>query len=112
MTEQKEDLPFEIQISFHKVVEQYKKQLEHEESEVARNYIKSILEHVKSFPALTEGVKNFDELKKYKEPVRVLLDDLFPSVLTNNEIKAASIPFQNFLFNRSKRLKKGHSREF
>lgn len=106
MTEQKEDLPFEIQISFHKVVEQYKKQLEHEESEVARNYIKSILEHVKSFPALTEGVKNFDELKKYKEPVRVLLDDLFPSVLTNNEIKAASIPFQNFLFNRSKRLKK------
>ena len=105
MTEQKEDLPFEIQISFHKVVEQYKKQLEHEESEVARNYIKSILEHVKSFPALTEGVKNFDELKKYKEPVRVLLDDLFPNVLSNNEIKAVSIPYHNILFNHSNRLK-------
>lgn len=106
MKEQKEDLPFEIHISFHKVIEQYKKQLEHEESEIASNYINSILEHVKSFPALIEGIKDFNELKKYKEPVRVLLDDLFPSVLTNNEIKAASIPFQNFLFNRSKRLKK------
>jgi hypothetical protein len=106
MKKQKEDLPFEIQISFHKVVEQYREQLEYEENEIARNYIESILEHVNSFPALTEGIKDFSELKKYKEPVRVLLDDLFPSVLTNNEIKAASVPFQNFLFNRSKRLKK------
>ncbi|PKD16725.1 cell surface protein [Salegentibacter salinarum] len=106
MKEQKQNLPFEIQISFHKVVEQYKKQLECEENEISRNYIKSILEHVEAFPALTEGIKDFEELKNYKEPVRVLLDDLFPNVLTNNEIKAASIPFQNFLFNRSKRLKK------
>ena len=106
MKEQKEDLPFEIQISFHKVVEQYKEQLEHEENKIAKNYIENILDHVKSFPALTEGIKDFSELKKYKQPVRVLLDDLFPSVLTNNEIKAASVPFQNFLFNRSKRLKK------
>jgi hypothetical protein len=63
MKEQKQNLPFEIQISFHKVVEQYKKQLEFEENEISRNYIKSILEHVEAFPALTEGIKDFEELK-------------------------------------------------
>ena len=106
MKEQIEDFPFNIKISFHKVVYQYKKQLEAEDNEVAREYIKSILKHIKSYPAITDGIEDLEELKKYKEPIRILLDDLFPSVLSNNEIKAASIPFHNFLFNRSSRLKR------
>lgn len=106
MKKQIEDFPFNIKISFHKVVEQYKQQLEEEDNKFAREYIQSILKHIKAYPAITNGIEDFEKLKEYKEPIRILLDDLFPSVLSNNEIKAASIPFYNFLFNRSSRLKK------
>ncbi len=105
MKNQLQDFPLDIKISFHKIVEQYKAQLDHEPSSIARNYMEEVLEYVSSFPKLFEGLNDPDELKKYKDPIRILLDDLFPSILSNNEIKAVSVPFHNLIFNSSKRLK-------
>ncbi len=106
MKEQLEDFPFRIIISFQGVIDAYEKQLESEETEVSREYINKMLEYVSSFPQLKEGIEDPKKLRDLREPIKILLDDLFPSVLSNNEIKTASIPFHNIFFNRSARLKR------
>ncbi|WP_417887003.1 GAF domain-containing protein [Zunongwangia sp.] len=106
MKEQKQELPFDIEISFHKVIEQYKNRLPEEENTIAKNYIKEVLEYVEDYPQLIEGICDISNLSKYRTPVKVLLDDLFPGVLSNNEIKAVAVPYHSQLFNMSNRLKK------
>ncbi|APG59255.1 GAF domain-containing protein [Christiangramia salexigens] len=105
MTQQLKDFPFDIKISFHKVIDEYEKELKEAQNSISREYIEKVLEKVSDYPALREGFEDIGLLKEYKEPINVLLDDLFPTILTNNEIKAASVPFHNILFNSSKRLK-------
>ncbi|WP_298246633.1 GAF domain-containing protein [uncultured Christiangramia sp.] len=105
MLQQLKDFPFDIQISFHKVIEEYQKELDEIESEISREYMQKMLDHVSQFPELSEGFSDPKLLKKYHAPINILLDDLFPNILSNNEIKAAAVPFHNILFNVSKRLK-------
>ncbi|MCP9199868.1 GAF domain-containing protein [Gramella sp. GC03-9] len=104
MVQQLKNFPFDIEISFHKVIEQYENQLDHIESNISREYTRKMLDYIKDYPELSEGFEDPKLLKKYQEPIKVLLNDLFPTVLTNNEIKAASVPFHNILFNTSQRL--------
>ena len=99
-----EDFPLEIKISFQKVVDQYKVELSQIQSSISKNYIEEILKYVSSFPTLMEGIQDLEELSKYKDTIKILLDDLFPTLLTTNEIKAASVPFNNIIFNGSKRF--------
>ncbi|SFC32798.1 hypothetical protein SAMN04487907_103350 [Zunongwangia mangrovi] len=106
MKEQKQDFPLDITISFHRVIEQYEDRLKVEENPIAKKYIKSLLGYIEKYPKLVEGINNIKDLEKYKDPIKILLDDLFPNVLSNNEIKAVSIPYHNILFNHSNRLKK------
>lgn len=105
MKNQLKEFPLEIKISFHKIIEQYRKQIKIEHSGIAKNYMEEVLEYVSSFPKLTEGIEDPTDLKKYQDPIRILLDDLFPGILTNNEIKAASIPFHNIIFNSTQRFR-------
>lgn len=106
MKNQLQEFPLNIKISFHKIIENYRILVEKETNEIVKNYIEGLLDYVSSFPELTEGITNPKDLEKYKEPINVLLDDLFPGILTNNEIKAASLPFHNIVFNSSERFKK------
>ncbi|TRO65130.1 GAF domain-containing protein [Christiangramia sabulilitoris] len=105
MTKQLKEFPLEIKISFHKVIEQYQREVNEIESSISRKYLQEMLDYISDYPALAEGFNDLELLKEYREPIKILLDDLFPSILTNNEIKAASIPFHDVLFNKSKRLK-------
>lgn len=105
MKNQLEDFPLDIKISFHKVVEQYKLQLESEQSSISKDYIENVLNYISSFPKLVEGIDNPEDLNKNKDAIRILLDDLFPNILSTNEIKAASLPFHNVVFNSSKRFR-------
>ncbi|MCM4158799.1 GAF domain-containing protein [Antarcticibacterium flavum] len=105
MKNQLEEFPLDIKISFHKIIEQYRKQVEKEPGSIARNYMEELLEYIGSFPELSEGIEDAEDLKRLKDPIRILLDDLFPGILTDNEIKAASLPFHNIIFNPSNRLK-------
>ncbi len=104
MTQQLKEFPLEIQISFHKVIEQYQEEVKEIESSISKNYMEDMLDYIADYPELSEGFQDLDLLEKYKEPIKILLDDLFPNILTNNEIKAASVPFHDILFNKSKRL--------
>jgi len=105
MKNQLQDFPLDIKISFHKIIEKYSAQVVSEQSSIAKEYMENVLEYVASFPKLIEGIEDPEELNKYKDAIQILLQDLFPDILSLNEIKAASIPFHNLVFNSSKRFK-------
>lgn len=100
------NFPLDIKISFQKVIKEYRKQLETEPSKISQEYIEKMLEYVSSFPQLSEGIDDSEELVKYKDPIRVLLKDLFPGILSENQIKAISLPFHNIIFNSTAKFRK------
>ncbi len=106
MKNQLRDFPLDIKISFHKIIQQFREQVANENSSIAKKYKEEVLDYVSSFPQLEEGIDDPSDLKKYQDPIRILLNDLFPVILTNNEIKAVSLPFHNIIFNASQRLRK------
>lgn len=80
-------------------------------SDIAQNdipfrsaYAQSLLNEVSKVPELITGIDTIDTIDKNNQLIRYLLSDLFPTALTNNEIKAATIPFHNFTFNYTKRF--------
>ena len=97
--------PFQTLISFHKLIETLEeiveKKLDHKV-----NYASALIKEIEPFPEFRTGIKNFSLIKKNEKLIKSLLGDLFPTALTNNEIKAITIPFQNFTFNYSERFNK------
>ncbi|HET8810449.1 MAG TPA: GAF domain-containing protein [Flavobacteriaceae bacterium] len=104
MKKQIADFPIDIRIGFKKVIEAYEAQLKVETSSIGKEYLENILKYVRSFPKLETGMESMEELKKHQDAIKILLDDLFPDILTKNEIKAASVPFHNFIFNTTDRF--------
>lgn len=104
MNDQKE-FPLDIRISFHKIILEYQKQLEVETSQISRDYIEKMLEYVSSFPDLIAGIENVEDLANYKDPIRILMKDLFPEILSGNQIKAISVPFHNIVFNSTEKFR-------
>ncbi|MFN2261548.1 MAG: GAF domain-containing protein [Psychroflexus sp.] len=102
---QKLQYPFSIQISFQKVLDEFKNRLQTEHKALSINYIKSVLDYAKDFPELFSGLIDETDLSHYQKPIDVLLDDLFPNMLSKNEIKAAALPFRSKIFKTSDRLK-------
>ena len=88
------ELPLQLFISFKKVFDSYQKYASDEYKD--HIYHKSAIDMVAKFsmyPELIDGFSDFTLLEKYQDVVDLMLDPLFPEELTNNEIKAASIPF-------------------
>ena len=99
------DSPFELKISFHKLKHRYEIMAKKgDEFQSAR--AKKILETLNAHPEFIDGFENVDLLRKYEDEIKFILEDSFSEILTENEIKAASIPFENIIFNSSKRFKK------
>ncbi|SEA24764.1 GAF domain-containing protein [Psychroflexus halocasei] len=98
--------PFKISVSFKKVIQLYKERLRTEKNPIAKNYIESLLEYIAKYPELVEGVDIDKKLKLYDDIIKVVLDDIFPNMLSNNEIKAATVPFIPTIFCKSDRLDK------
>lgn len=69
------------------------------------NYAESLIEKTKNFQELKDGFQDISLLEKHEDLIRLLMSDLFPTGLTNNEIKAASIPLSNITFNYTERFK-------
>ncbi|MEF9477815.1 GAF domain-containing protein [Chryseobacterium sp. 1B4] len=69
------------------------------------NYAESLIESTRNFKEFREGFQDTALLEKYEDLIRLLLADLFPTGLTKNEIKAASIPLSNITFNYTERFK-------
>jgi len=96
--------PMLLQISFKKLLERYEALLDSGDDLMVKK-AKHILELQEQYPILRDGFNDFSLLETYKEPIETILQDSFSPLLTHNEIKTASVPFQNIIFNASERFK-------
>lgn len=101
----KKDAPFQVIISFKKYLDVLEHIKYNDRLEYRVNYAESLIDKTKKFPELKDGFQNVSLLEKHEELIRLLLADLFPTGLTNNEIKAASIPLSKVTFNYTERFK-------
>ncbi|GAA4159775.1 hypothetical protein GCM10022217_22990 [Chryseobacterium ginsenosidimutans] len=101
----KKDAPFQVFISFKKYLDVLEHIRYNDRLEYRVNYAESLIEKTKNFQELRDGFQDIDLLEKNEDLIRLLLADLFPTGLTNNEIKAASIPLSNVTFNYTERFK-------
>jgi hypothetical protein len=101
----KKDAPFQVYISFKKYLDVLEHIRYNDRLEYRVNYAESLIESTKNFQELRDGFEDIALLEKNEDLIRLLLADLFPTGLTNNEIKAASIPLSNVTFNYTERFK-------
>lgn len=96
--------PFELKISFEKLLQDYEKLAKSTDAFNATK-AKHILQIANAYPELKEGFSDATILKKRAQEISAILQDSFNPILTKNEIKAATIPFHNLIFNASERFK-------
>jgi GAF domain-containing protein len=96
--------PFILKVSFAKLLKYYE-DLSKSSDEFVAAKAKRILKHQESYPILKDGFSNTSLLDKYRKEIKFILQDSFSEVLTKNEIKTASVPFHNLIFNSSERFK-------
>jgi hypothetical protein len=97
--------PFKTIISFHKLIESFE-EIASSNIDYRANYAKAILQQIESIPELRTGIEDYSIIKNNEALIKYILADLFPTALTQNEIKAVTIPFQNISFNYTERFKK------
>ena len=95
--------PMRYLISFEKLLKQYEAMAKSEDPFLASR-AKSVLEAQAPYAELREGFSDVSLLEKYKDTIAILLQDSFASVLTLNEIKAATLPYDDFIFKTSTRF--------
>lgn len=101
----KKDAPFQVSISFKKYLDVLEHIRYNDRLEYRVNYAESLIEKTKKIKELKDGFQDVSLLEKHEDLIRLLLADLFPTGLTNNEIKAASIPLSKTTFNYTERFK-------
>lgn len=96
--------PLILKVSFNKYLSQFEKLINADNDFIAAN-ARRILKIAEDNPVLRDGFSRTGVFKTYESEIESLLQDAFSPVLTNNEIKTASIPFHDFIFNSSERFK-------
>lgn len=97
------ETPFQIHFSFEPLLNRMKNAIKNG-NDVSGIY-QEILKKVEERPELY-GEISIEYLNENKDFIRYLVSELFPESLSDNEIKALSIPFVNFIFNPTRRLEK------
>lgn len=100
-----EDFPLLIKIGFRKVFDYYRTLLD-ADNKTARDRANLIMDIEKEHPILSNGLTSHKDLKKYRAQIDEVLYDLFTPALGMNEIKTATIPFQELVFKSSPRYYK------
>ncbi|MFS4455084.1 GAF domain-containing protein [Maribacter sp. 2304DJ31-5] len=98
-------LPLKHLISFDKLLRRYDAFKESDDSFLAAR-AKEVLKAQEGYPELREGFYDLALLDKYKDVIGLILQDTFSPVLSENEIKVASLPYYDVIFNSSKRFQK------
>jgi len=102
MKTQKDNFPLSIELSFKKLFDEYRTNLD-SSNILLKQRAKQVLAIADEFPVLSDGIKTEVEVKKMTPQIDLILEDLFSSILGKNEIKVASFPFHNQFFKTSKR---------
>jgi hypothetical protein len=101
------DLPLELLISFDKVVPMYTKYADESmKNHPLHNSSVAILKEFDSIPELRNGFQDESLLVKHHDFIDRFLDPLFPELLQENEIKAASLLFSFTSFKLTSRFQK------
>lgn len=96
-------MPVKHLISFEKLLKKYEKQLEGEDAFLAAT-AKRILDAQSEYPELRDGFTDISLLERYREVIDQILQDTFTDVLSQNEIKVATLPYRDVIIKSSKRL--------
>ena len=96
--------PFILKVSFNKFLEQYEELVKTDNDFIVAN-ARRVLKIAKENPILRDGFSDLSLLKTYEKEIEGILQDAFSPVLTHNEIKTASVPFQDIIFNSSERFR-------
>ncbi len=96
--------PFVLKVSFNKLIKYYEELAESPDVFISAkaNYILSLQ---KEIPILRDGFSRIELLSKYENEIETILQSLFAPILTKNEIKTASVPYHDLIFNSSERFK-------
>ncbi|MDJ0645116.1 MAG: GAF domain-containing protein [Flavobacteriaceae bacterium] len=97
------ELPLQLKVSFEQVFNFYKKYAEDKEHPYYKS-AKKIIEYLGNFPDLIDGFTDLSKLETYRDQIDLMLEGLFPEILTLNEIKAASVPFSFISFKFTERF--------
>ncbi len=101
------ELPLHINISFKMVYDLFVKYTDNQyEGHPYHVSAKHMVEEINKIPELIEGFSDFSLLEKHEEIIDLVLDPLFPEILSGNEIKAATVPFSFTCFKFTKRFEK------
>ena len=98
-------MPIQPLLSFHKLLEHYD-EMALSKDPFTRSKAQRVLKAQAPYPELREGFNDFSLVDKYEKVIKIILEDTFSEVLSNNEIKTASQPWSNVVFNASKRFRK------
>jgi hypothetical protein len=97
------DSPFILKLSFDKLLKHYEDLAESDNPFISAKAI-HILSQQKDIPILREGFSDLSFLRTYQKQIELILQDVFTPVLTKNEIKVASVPLHDLIFNPSERF--------
>jgi len=95
------DNPFQIRLSFHKIIERLEEIAETE----AGHYANDLLKEVQAHPELKDGITDISQIIDNTALISRLTAELFPALLSLNEIKAITIPYQGLMFNYTERFR-------
>ncbi len=97
-----QDFPLDIWISFSKFFEQYRSFLK-SDNELLRDRAMRVLKILEEYPELEEGIKTEERVQELLPQIHLVLEDSFAQILQSNEIKIATIPFNNTVLQSSRR---------
>ncbi|WP_386129380.1 GAF domain-containing protein [Winogradskyella litorisediminis] len=93
-----------MKVSFDKLLCKYE-ELIHDDNDFIASNAKRVLKIANNNPVLRGGFSETKIFKEYEKEISGILQDAFNPILSSNEIKTASIPFHNLIFNKSERFK-------
>src|SRR5690554_489038 len=97
------EAPFEVLISFHKLLDKYES-LAKSKNTLQAKKAKEILELANGHSELRDGIVDINRVHEFQEAIDAMLQDSFSSILSGNEIKMAGIPFEYANFQTTQRF--------
>ena len=96
-------MPIQSLISFNKLLTHYDELAKSDDPFLVAK-AKRVLDAQAPFPELRDGFEDVSLLEKRKGVIDIILEDIFSNVLATNEIKAATLPYDNIILKSSKRF--------
>ncbi|MEW4923803.1 GAF domain-containing protein [Algibacter sp. 2305UL17-15] len=96
--------PMVLKVGFNKLLQHYEN-LAKSDDEFLSTKAKRVLKSAEPYPELREGFSDIQVLNDREKEISIILQDSFAPILTRNEIKTASVPFHDMIFNSSERFK-------